>query len=204
MILNIRGTSGSGKSYLVRGLMEHFGPASEITNEGGKVVGYQLAQDIRVVGRYETACGGCDTISKVYDGQGGNSMDQVERIVRQWAAAGHVIFEGLIVTSVWGRWQRMAQELPVHFLFLNTPLEICYQRVLERSGGRTPKGWPGSSDLEAKYAGEQKRTASISRREEEVGRQLSSLQQGELRYTILQYEQAFEQIIEILEAEVLQ
>jgi hypothetical protein len=74
------------------------------------------------------------------------------------------------------------------FLFLDTPLEVCYQRVLKRSGGRTPKGYPGSSDMEGKHAQEIKRIGELRKAEA-----------GDLRFQILNYEQAFDQLIEVVE-----
>jgi len=50
-IINLRGTSGSGKSYVVWHLMNEFGVKSVI-KKGDKVVGYRLNQDIMIVGRY--------------------------------------------------------------------------------------------------------------------------------------------------------
>ena len=69
-------------------------------------------------------------------------VNPVQQQILDWHEQGyHVLFEGLIVTSVWGRWMELAKKVPMHFMFLDTPLETCYERVLQRSGGRSPKGW---------------------------------------------------------------
>ncbi len=225
MILNIRGTSGSGKTHLGRALVKHYGAnARIITDEDDNIFGYQLPHNLWVLGRYDDAIkgGGVDNITgrlfKRYQDHGGegNSMDAVEAQVRKWDSTGrHVFFEGLIVTSVWGRWVKMAQELDIKFLFLDTPLQVCFERVLERSGGRVPKGWnEGKSDLEAKHSSTQSQVASIERRQGEVTRQISSLEDfhhrqsarhipkadaAGLKYQILNYEKAFEQLMEVVE-----
>lgn len=225
MIYNIRGTSGSGKTHLTRQLVQMY--AGNPIEADGKIFGYILPRNLYVLGRYDDAIkgGGVDNITphlyKRYIDHGGqgNSMDAVEAQVRKWAQRGrHVLFEGIIVTSVWGRWVNLAADEPMHFLFLDTPLEVCYQRVLERSGGRSPKGWAeGKSDLHAKHVGTQNQMASIVRRDGEVKRQQSSLedfhhrqhfrhlpaaQLAGLRYTLLHYENAFSELLSILREEI--
>lgn len=224
MILNVRGTSGSGKTHLGRQLVNHF-QSRVITDGEGHIFGYELPNNLWVLGRYDDSIkgGGIDNITgrlfKRYQASGGegNSMDAVEAQVRKWDSTGrHVFFEGLIVTSVWGRWVNMAQELDVNFLFLDTPLQVCFERVLERSGGRVPKGWnEGRSDLQAKHESTQKQAASITRKAEEVRSQISSLedfhnrtnyrqipnaQLESLRFQILNHKEAFAQLLQIVEA----
>src|SRR3990167_8582196 len=147
MIYNIRGTSGSGKTHLVRQLVEMYAGV-EINWGGDFTLGYHLPRNLLVLGRYDRKIkgGGVDNITgkvhKMYAAEGGqgNSMDAIEKLVRDWVKNGYnVLFEGIIVTSVWGRWVNLAADESMHFLFLDTPLEVCYQRVLERSGGRSPK-----------------------------------------------------------------
>jgi len=195
VIFNIRGTSGSGKTHLVRQFVEHYG-GTEITADG-RLWGYRMFGDrLRVLGRYDRAIkgGGVDNITsalmKRYAAGGGtgNSMDAVETQVRKWASAGrHVIFEGLIVTSVWGRWVRLAAELPVHFLFLDTPLEVCLERTISRNG-RVPKG-----------AAEGKGSLHEKHRRSQIQRQRATA--AGLRFDILDHTRAFEQLVAVLRRE---
>jgi len=231
MIYNVRGTSGSGKTHLLRQIVNHYDGA-EITDETGKIFGYRLPARLRVLGRYDDAIkgGGVDNITGALvkrfaaSGGKGNSMDAIEAQVRRWAGAGHhVLFEGLIVTGVWGRWEALARELPVHFLFLDTPLGVCYERVMARNGGKPIKGWPGGSDLEAKHRSTERQASSISKgaaaaerqlkkvrsqstledfHNRQIERQIPKASAGELRYTILDHTCAFDQLREILEAEI--
>jgi len=219
MIYNIRGTSGSGKTFLVRKLVQHYN-GEEIHDEAGKIFGYRLPQNLYVLGRYDDAIkgGGVDNITGALHkrflahGGSGNSMDAVEQQVRKWAQMGcHVLFEGIIVTSVWGRWVQLAADEQVHFLFLDTPLEVCYQRVLERSGGRSPKGWAeGKSDLQIKHERTKLQLGTMvpkqSWMEDYYKRQhfrhLPAAATEGLHYTVLPYEHAFEELVSILGSEI--
>ena len=147
MIINIRGTSGTGKSTLVRNLFnaqKTVGVREDYVlgkrdvlkpTTKKKVVGYQLANGTHVVGRYETKCGGCDTIKM---------QDQVQRLVEEaWATeeAKTVVFEGLLTCNSYGRWKELAEREPFMFLFLDTPIEVCLDAVVARrlEAGKTRK-----------------------------------------------------------------
>jgi hypothetical protein len=231
VIYNVRGTSGSGKTTLCRQFVKAFGERAVEIRADEKLFGYKLPERFRVLGRYDDGVrgGGVDNITGalmkrfVAAGGVGNSMDAVEAQVRRWADAGyHVLFEGLIVTGVWSRWERLAAELPVHFLFLDTPLDVCYARVQERNGGKPIKGWPGGSDLEAKHASTGRQQASIEKTAAAAGRQLAKVRSqstledfhhrtsarqipkasaGGLRYTLLDHTRALAQLREIVAAE---
>lgn len=171
-IVNIRGTSGSGKSTLVhRYLAEH--PHKEIMAQLGdwkkeKIVGYLCFRSEKdlvnwdiyvgehrpiptfVVGSYKSQCGGCDSLS--YKG----SHDDIEDLVRQGAAKGNVIYEGLTVSSTRTRWLGVSRDYPGQFVwaFMATPEEECYRRILSRSGGREPKrDARGLADYNRKHRG---------------------------------------------------
>ena len=138
MIINIRGTSGTGKSTLVTNLMDKYetvgtkqdyvlgkrdtiGPRTKM-----KTVGYTLENKVHIVGRYETKCGGCDTIK---------TQDQVFQLVVDAAnnvKHDHVIFEGLLTCNSYGRWKELAEQQPFFFLFLDTPIEVCLDAVIVR------------------------------------------------------------------------
>jgi hypothetical protein len=124
IVVNIRGPSGAGKTTLVRTLMERYGPAVPIERPGMKrYEGYQLGPNLRVVGDYRRKCGGAE----------GMRDANLERTVREFAQVGHVIFEGLFVSSSVGRWRDLARDLGnVTFAFLRPPLHLCINRVHER------------------------------------------------------------------------
>lgn len=143
-IINIRGTSGSGKSTLVRRYLDehpHTPILAQLSDwKKEKVVAYKVHTSIYnlptfVMGRYETQCGGWDAISHK-----GSHVD-LEEMCIQAGAKGNVIFEGLTVSSSYTRWLNVSHTYPgqMVFAFMNTPEEVCHERILARNGGREPK-----------------------------------------------------------------
>ncbi len=167
MITNIRGTSGSGKSTVVFNLLKHFRAEGELFavfmhHAGGEYtipmdqepdssfdvhLGYQIFQHfdsnrptykspLRIVGKYLTPCGGCDGIK---------TQDEVSDRVRAWYNMGYeVLFEGLLISTIVGRWAEMAESVAengsrlhnMRFVFLNTPEEVCVERVKARRAAK--------------------------------------------------------------------
>ena len=130
MIINIRGTSGSGKSHLVREIMQRYDCKLAVKHEGRKrPIGYLCKRagqrDLAVLGHYETPCGGCDTIP---------SMETIFALVRQSHYAGaDVLFEGLIVNSDRNRTIRMHEDdLPLKIITLSTSIDLCLESIGER------------------------------------------------------------------------
>lgn len=132
MIVNIRGTNGSGKSTLIRQFMERY-EATPLHDANGKEEGYECngGSNAYVVGRYTTACGGCDTIKTQQE-----TKDRVDR----YAVRGNVLFEGILVSTIYGPWLQFSRERGgMLWAFLNTPLDICLERIQIRNGGRPVK-----------------------------------------------------------------
>lgn len=156
-IINLRGTSGSGKSTLVRRFLNehpHVPILAQMSDwKKEKVVAYRCYDDPHnilrgldsalweqnyptyIMGRYETQCGGWDAMS--YKG----SHQDLEEMCLQAGAKGHVIFEGLTVSSSYTRWLNISRAFPgqMVFAFMDTPEEVCHQRILQRNGGKEPK-----------------------------------------------------------------
>lgn len=131
MIVNIRGTSGSGKSYLVRHVMAYYDNKEAIHIEGRKQPLYYLLRhegfrDLAVLGHYETACGGCDTI---------NGLDWIYRLVREQHEAGrHVLFEGLLLSNEVER-TKLLPDVQVICL-TKVPLDVCIESINARRRAR--------------------------------------------------------------------
>lgn len=136
MIINIRGTSGSGKTTVVRGLMAAAQTEQLFADDSrGNLFGpvhpeaYALhgisSRPTYLIGSYEQVCGGCDSIS---------TQDGICDRVRKYAALGHVVFEGLLLSHLYGRYEALDRELgqPYVWAFLDTPLEVCLDRVRAR------------------------------------------------------------------------
>lgn len=160
MIINIRGTSGSGKTHLVRQVMDRYDGRYKFYEKGRRQpIGYlyHLADtepehhSLAIIGHYETACGGCDTISK---------MEKIFELVQQSAEAGHdVLFEGLLIAADVNRhvatweWAR-ERDIPMEVMALTTPLDVCIDSVNARRHARNPDLPPVKTrNTEAKFGG---------------------------------------------------
>jgi hypothetical protein len=152
MILNIRGTSGSGKTHIVNELVRLYDAMIPVYNNdrddvlqyGGpfrlpkqrKQPLYYLLRKIEgdevrttaLLGHYERACGGCDTIS---------SLDTIFGLAREFAEAGQdVIFEGLLVSAEFNRSDALFGNFPHTVLRLATPMDDCVASVQSRRDAR--------------------------------------------------------------------
>lgn len=135
MIINIRGTSGSGKTHIVRRIMELYGTKVNVMVEGRrKPQGYILSggppgRTLAVLGHYETACGGCDTLP---------TRDLMFELVRSAHADGHdVLFEGLMLGGEVNRTVALhADGLPLTVINLTTDMELCLDSVRDRREAR--------------------------------------------------------------------
>jgi len=142
-IVNLRGTSGSGKTWAVRQLMAlyqaHGMSWSYVpgTKERGVRAGYHegiapwRTRPLRILGYYDGAtCGGCDGIRTQLD---------AEQLLREAVSANaDCVFEGLLISHLRSRWARLPFELgvPWRFIFLDTTLETCLQRATDRRVAR--------------------------------------------------------------------
>lgn len=146
MIINIRGTSGSGKSTIVRKLMKKYNAVS-IVGKDKKIEGYEMLTpfgNLFIVGKYETPCGGCDAIT---------SQDEVCNRVKKYARKGHVIFEGVIVSTCYKRYKELLTKSkhPYAFIFLSTKLVHCIKGIENRRKARGDTRPVNPSNTESKY-----------------------------------------------------
>lgn len=147
MIINVRGTSGSGKSTVVRKIMQ-LAPARDTMYLKGAIriekrdppeytrrlpLLYRLKWSngmiVTVPGHYETACGGCDTIP---------TYDMLFDLIRREHSAGHhVLFEGLLVAHDKKRcgelWNWLSRDWNLfQIVELKDPLALCLDSVEKR------------------------------------------------------------------------
>jgi gluconate kinase len=147
MILNLRGTSGSGKSTVGHYLVDTYAgkPIYEDGWNKGKprLVGYQLPGDFQVLGSYKAAGGGLDTFSP-------HDRSQAITLITDHATQSrHLFFEALVISSTVPRYVELVNDLVSRgviasvndfvFAFMDTPAELCIQRVYQRNGGKPIK-----------------------------------------------------------------
>jgi hypothetical protein len=88
-----------------------------------------LDDSVYVIGPYVSPCGGCDAIQPYF---------LIPELVDKYAARGHVIFEGMLVSSTYGSvgasLEKYGKEAVL--LFLDTPLETCLEYVRKRRNAR--------------------------------------------------------------------
>ena len=138
LIINVRGTSGSGKTHLTREWMKQFDSnpiwESRAVSRRPKVLGYnaeKFHKDGRheqwfVIGSYENVCGGCDTIK--------TQQEIIDRVGWAISQGYNVWLEGLILSTIYGLVGAYSEEYADRWLFayLNTPVDVCVERVIER------------------------------------------------------------------------
>jgi len=130
MIINIRGTHGSGKSTIMFNLLQRYESSVESVDERGRPRGYIVSvpfldRPVLIVGAYKTACGGCDGIQP---------YTLIWPRIVEYAQKGHVLFEGALVSSSYGNIGRASEIYgdDMVFAFMDTPVETCIQWILKR------------------------------------------------------------------------
>lgn len=131
MIIDIRGTNGSGKSWIIHYLLSHYAKEPILTpyhpRKKRETKGYLLTDfDAAIVGHYKRTCGGCDTMK---------TADAIEIRIRVFAKTYRkVILEGITVSHTFERYNQIAIDFndDYYFLFLDTSLETCIERVKAR------------------------------------------------------------------------
>lgn len=134
IIVNPRGTGGSGKTWLVRRIMAGYGPAAPIHRPGrARPIGFRLphpagGRPLAVLGDYGRSRGGCDTIPRRDGG-----MEEAMRLAGCWATEGHdVLLEGFSLSTEHARTAALAERHALHVIHLATPAEACARALAVR------------------------------------------------------------------------
>lgn len=136
MIIQIRGTSGSGKTYVMNLIRKQLEPflVEEIKTEGRKrplLYCYNVNdRNILIFGHYETPCGGCDSIGsapKIYDLMVKCSTHYIVGGVKPI-----ILAEGLLLSEdvKWTKQIPAWDDVAVYYL--TTPPEKCLEQVQSR------------------------------------------------------------------------
>lgn len=185
MVVNIRGISGSGKSTIVRTVMDHYGPPQPVLLHGrrrpvAQVLRREGLSDLLVLGHYDGVwCGGIDVIKRLTTCA--LIYDQISRAV---AEGQDVLFEGVLVHGdvkyTVPLYQRIREQLVV--ITLSTPMQECLAsgRSRRERGGFTRVPYTESYAMEM-----QKVLTSAVRRLLEAGVPVEHLTRDEaLRRTL--------------------
>ena len=135
MIISVRGAFGSGKSTLVRSVLEKFGGKPIYGALGPKrPEAYEckvpkVKKPVYILGPYLVATGGCDMV-RPYD----TTLDLIER----YGAQGNVLFEGVLISSSFGRVGELMSKWGQEAVcaFMDTPLEVCINHVKKRRAAK--------------------------------------------------------------------
>ena len=84
-----------------------------------------IPDSVYVLGPYTLTCGGCDAVQP---------YDIILDLIRHYATKGHVLFEGALVSSSFGRVGTLIEQRGQEavFAFLTTPPEECLRRIVQR------------------------------------------------------------------------
>jgi thymidylate kinase len=136
VIINIRGTNGSGKSTVIQKLMAQF-PARPIFGVLGprRPEAYEFDRTIKaskpvfLLGPYLTPVGGADCIQP---------FDLIPTLIEKYAERGHVLFEGVLVSKTNGQVGACLAQWGKNsiLLYLDTPMDVCVAAVKARRAAR--------------------------------------------------------------------
>ncbi|GAG56093.1 unnamed protein product [marine sediment metagenome] len=133
MIIDIRGSHGSGKSHIVHSILHNKVQHSILRDD--LLVGIFVPElSLAILGDYSVNCGGCDQI---------RTADEICQRVREFAGmkeVKHVLLEGILVAHTFQRYSDLANEMDEYvFCFIEVPLVECVRRVRARRVERGKK-----------------------------------------------------------------
>lgn len=161
MIIQIRGTSGSGKSTVMRAVMDHLGKWVPAVRSGRRNPLYYSrrtekpcyhSESVTVLGHYNTTCGGCDTVGSARAVYGLIQEIREGEKRRGWSNS-VILCEGLLLSED-VKWSSQMPDL--RCLFLTTSLERCLRQI---SGRRAEAG----NDKPLNSANTENRVGTIER-----------------------------------------
>lgn len=141
MIIQVRGTSGSGKTWVMRQIMSRLAGMpmrKPVYKEGRKNPAWYEFQNGRVVvlGSYESVCGGCDNV-----GSAGKVYELIHEVDQRYTSVEldenseevlctpAIVCEGLLLSED-VKWSSQLPDL--HVLFLTTPIDTCLTQIKSR------------------------------------------------------------------------
>lgn len=133
MIVNLRGTNGSGKSTIVKCFLQ-MKPYIEVFGVLGprRPEAYKVRLPNRwlyAIGPYQTNTGGIDAMPL--------SSGELIVLLEKYRKLGHIIFEGVIISTFYGavgEWLCAHKDEAI-VGFMDTPLDVCLEALASRKSG---------------------------------------------------------------------
>ena len=161
MIINIRGTHGSGKSTLVRNVMGMYATVTPNMVDRRKQPFSYVCSDpgmlpLYIPGHYETPTGGCDTIP---------DATLIYETIYQAAASGmNVLYEGIVAQHSQVRLMALNREYPVQIIVLTTDVTTCIKSVQARRDEAGNTKLFSDKNLRKEFQSVQSSTQSLMRK----------------------------------------
>lgn len=143
-IINIRGCNGSGKTTLLRELVgDNLAYSTLVGVTDHKPIPCTVLPEkkIGVIGNYtkevaNLTTAGCDRIKTQ-----AAAKEAIERLMTQEKNLLHtILFEGVVISTIYQPWADWADKFGgMVWAFLDTPPELCLERIQERNGGKPIK-----------------------------------------------------------------
>ena len=147
-IVQIAGTSGSGKSTIVREFVRKYHGKPEFRVGRKAPLGYHIPYSVFVVGAYEApSAGGCDT----FGSEGPGLIERVYSLLYERERESDVVFEGIMMMNHMRGLELWRKTKALSVILLTTPLRECIAAVEAR---RVNRGRPAkfrTGNLEGNY-----------------------------------------------------
>lgn len=149
LVIKLGGCNGSGKTSVARALLEKYKmrPVEYKKDRPYVYEGEAFGHQLIVLGSYASVCGGMDTISDKEERLGlvaGFAQRDTKRIV---------FYEGLITGKTYGAMGALSdtpgQKGHWLYAFMDTPFEVCVERVVKRRQDRALAKGLGAQDAVA-------------------------------------------------------
>lgn len=126
MIIQIRGTSGSGKSTAMREVWKRlpgFERRCPFFQEGRRQPLYYVTGNVVILGHYEVDGGGCDNV-----GSAAKVYELIQKVQSEFPDK-VILCEGLLLSED-TKWSQLLTDL--HVIYLTTPIETCISQIKSR------------------------------------------------------------------------
>jgi hypothetical protein len=131
LVVQIRGTSGSGKTWQVMAALGYWQP---VMSPCGHFPLYNLSENrVAVIGVYGEVNRGCDRLGSAH-----TIYDLTCSLLDGQAEA--ILAEGLLLSND-VKWTAQLQDFDLRVLFLSTPLDVCLRQLesrREQAGNKRP------------------------------------------------------------------